>query len=255
MTLATPPSLAGELADALEPASILRHAGIPAQPWQLQVLREWRSDWLLLCSRHAGKSTVGAAMGLHAALTWPGHPVVLVGRAGRQSSEIFRKAKELYLKLPNPPRLVSDAATVMELETGSRLLPLPGAEESIRGISAASAVVIDEAGYVDDSMLTALEPMLSTTGGPLWCMTTAAGRRGWFFDYFTGEVEGFKRMKVTANECPHISREFLEKRRKRWPKWKFQQEFECEFVADNEAVFTNELMSKMFSEQVTSLCL
>jgi hypothetical protein len=37
----------------------------------------------------------------------------------------------------------------------------------VRGLSAATAVIVDEASRVDDELMTALEPMLATTGGPI----------------------------------------------------------------------------------------
>ena len=77
--------LAHDIARGLSPVSILDEAGIPLFRWQRRVLDHWHEDQHILCSRHAGKSTLGAAMGLHVAMYHPGHPVVMVGRAGRQS--------------------------------------------------------------------------------------------------------------------------------------------------------------------------
>jgi len=189
-------------------------------------------------------------MGLHVAMYHPGHPVVMVGRAGRQSVEIFRMARLLYDKLKSPPRLIVDAATQLEFANHSRILALPGDADTVRGISGASCVIVDEASYVSEDMLIALEPMLSTTGGPLWLMSTAAGKRGFFCDYHRDKSVDFFRTIATADDCPHISREFLDKRRKRWPKWKFEQEFHCVFHDDNESAFTGDLVKRLFSPGV-----
>lgn len=242
--------LAHDIARGLAPASILDDAGVSLFPWQRRVLDNWHEDQHVLCSRHAGKSTLGAAMGLHVAMYHPGHPVVMVGRAGRQSVEIFRMARLLYDKLKSPPRLIVDAATSLELENRSRILALPGDADTVRGISAASAVIIDEAAYVDEAMLIALEPMLSTTGGPLWLMSTAAGKRGFFYEYHRDKTIDFFKTIATADDCPHISQAFLDKRRRRWPKWKFDQEFYCVFHDDNESAFTGDLIGRLFSREV-----
>ena len=242
--------LAHDIARGLSPASILDEAGQPVLPWQRRILDNWSLDQHILATRHGGKSSIGAAMGLHVAMYHPGHPVVMVGRAGRQSVEIFRMARLLYDKLKSPPRLIVDAATTLELENRSRILALPGDADTVRGISAASAVIVDEAAYVDEAMLIALEPMLSTTGGPLWLMSTAAGKRGFFYDYHRDKSVDFFRTIATADDCPHISREFLAKRRKRWPEWYFRQEFYCEFRDNNESAFTSDLIERLFSPEV-----
>jgi len=242
--------LAHDIARGLSPVSILDEAGIPLFRWQRRVLDHWHEDQHILCSRHAGKSTLGAAMGLHVAMYHPGHPVVMVGRAGRQSVEIFRMARLLYDKLKSPPRLIVDAATQLEFANHSRILALPGDADTVRGISGASCVIVDEASYVSEDMLIALEPMLSTTGGPLWLMSTAAGKRGFFYDYHRDKSVDFFRTIATADDCPHISRDFLDKRRKRWPEWYFRQEFYCEFRDNNESAFTTDLIERLFSPEV-----
>ena len=239
--------LAHDIARGLSPVSILEEAGVPVLPWQRRCLDNWSQDQHLLVTRHGGKSSVGAALALHVAMYVPGRPVVLVGRAGRQSVEIFRIARMLLDKLKSPPRLIVDGAAALELENRSRILALPGDADTVRGISGASAVIVDEAAYVDESMLISLEPMLSTTGGPLWLMSTAAGKRGFFYDYHRDKSVDFFRTIATADDCPHISREFLDKRRKRWPKWYFRQEFYCEFRDNNESAFTSDLIARLFS--------
>ncbi len=242
--------LAHDIARGLSPVSILEEAGQPVSAWQRRCLDHWGKDQHILVTRHGGKSSVGAAMALHVAMYHPGHPVVLVGRAGRQSVEIFRIARLLYDKLKSPPRLIVDGAAALELENRSRILALPGDSTTVRGISGASAVIVDESAYVSEDMLIALEPMLSTTGGPLWLMSTAAGKRGFFYDYHRDKSIDFFRTIATADDCPHISPEFLAKRRKRWPEWYFQQEFYCEFRDNNESAFTGDLIARLFSREV-----
>ncbi len=242
--------IARDIARGLSPVSILEEAGVPVLPWQRRILENWSQDQHILATRHGGKSSIGAAMALHVAMYHPGHPVVLVGRAGRQSVEIFRIARLLYDRLKSPPRLIVDATTTLELENRSRILALPGDAATIRGVSAASAVIIDESAYVSEAMLIALEPMLSTTGGPLWLMSTAAGKQGFFWHYHRDKSIDLFRTVATADDCPHISREFLDKRRKRWPKWYFEQEFYCVFHDDNESAFTGDLVKRLFSPGV-----
>jgi hypothetical protein len=67
--------LSGKLAPTdrywIDPTRLLKHAGLPPDPWQADLLRTSRTRTLLLCSRQAGKSTVAAALALQAALLEP----------------------------------------------------------------------------------------------------------------------------------------------------------------------------------------
>lgn len=247
--LARPITLEQALGAALSPVSILLNAGVDPQGWQRDALDHWLEDQLFNCCRHSGKSTAGAAAGLNCAYQFDGQPVVLISRAGRQSGEIFRKCRLLHDKQPGAPRLLIDSATSMEFDNRARILSLPGDPDSVRSISNASMVIVDEAAFCDDNLLMAVEPLLSTSGGPLWVMSSPFGKRGFFYD-LCRDPEGFRYTRITADQCPHISAQFLAKRKKRWPAWKYQQEFFAEFVDTDEAVFGSGLIARMFTDDV-----
>jgi hypothetical protein len=42
---------------------------------------------------------------------------------------------------------------------------------------------------------------------------------------------------VTADQCPRISKDFLEQERRAIGEWWFAQDYRCEFMQDNAAVF------------------
>src|SRR5580704_4962213 len=82
------------LALALDPALLFSLRGHTADPWQCDLLRSSAPRVLLNCSRQAGKSTTVAALACHTALFQPASLVLLLSRALRQSSELFRKVLE-----------------------------------------------------------------------------------------------------------------------------------------------------------------
>ena len=195
----------------------------------------------------------GAAMALHAARWSENQPVVVVSAAARQSGFLFRKCRQFYDAVPSMPRLIHDTADILEFENRSQILALPADPRTIRGISNASAVIVDEAGFADDELLEAVEPMLSVSGGPLWLLSTPNGRRGFFFHEWSRRDDSFRRFKATWEECPHISAEFVEKRRRRWPAWKIEQEFECRFVANDLSVFDLEAWRRAITTEESTL--
>jgi hypothetical protein len=83
----------------------------------------------------------------------------------------------------------------------------------VRGFSAVSLLLIDEASRVDDAMYKALRPMLAVGRGDLWLMRTPCGKRGFFYECWEHEGAEWFRVAVPATECPRIPAEFLEKER------------------------------------------
>jgi hypothetical protein len=235
----------------LDPASIMREAGMEPDAWQESVLNSDARRMLLLCSRQSGKSTTCASLAVHQALYDPGL-VLLIAPAQRQSSELFRKVSEVYNALDDVPRITQESAMRLELANGSRIIALPGTEGTIRGYSGAKTVIIDEASRVDNALFAAVRPMLATTQGRFVALTTPYGKRGWFYEAWE-HGEGWERTKVTAHDCPRIDPEWLEEERRLVGDWQFRQEYMCEFVDTDEQFFASELIEAAMSHEVMPL--
>jgi hypothetical protein len=67
--------------------------GIVPDEWQVEVLASDHPRKILCCGRQTGKSTVGAVLAVHKALTQPGSTVLVVAHRarGRQSSSSARR--------------------------------------------------------------------------------------------------------------------------------------------------------------------
>ncbi len=170
----------------------------------------------------------------------------------RQSQELFRKVKELGGLLGIPLPIKEESALRMELTNGSRIVALPGTEETIRGFSGVGLLVVDEAARVPDVLYYAIRPMLAVSGGRLVCLTTPFGKRGFFHDEWHGS-SNWERVRITALQCPRISKEFLEEERNALGDWWFRQEYLCEFVDTNDQVFRSEDIERAFTDEVKPL--
>lgn len=243
--------LARDLTRMLNPAQIMQDAGMKPDPWQEEVLSSDARRLLLLCSRQSGKSTTSAALAVNQAIYDPGL-VLLIAPAQRQSSELFRKVRELYTALSDVPRIVQESAMRLELDNGSRIIALPGTEGTIRGYSGAKTVIVDEASRVDNALFAAVRPMLATTNGRFVALTTPYGKRGWFYDAWEFG-EGWHRTKVTAHDCPRIDPEWLEEERRLIGDWQFRQEYACEFVDTDEQFFASDLIDAALTDEVAPL--
>ena len=200
----------------------------------------------------AGKSSVSAALALSSALLTPDSPVLLLSPSDRQSAELFRKVVDLYDACGRPVPTVARTARRLELANGSRVISLPGTERTVRGFSEVALLVIDEAARVDDALYIAVRPMLAVSGGRLIALSTPYGKRGWFHDEWHGE-SNWQRVRVTAEECPRIPKEFLaEERRSLGDRW-YRQEYGCEFVETVDAVFSMEDIQAARSNDIEPL--
>lgn len=192
----------------LDPACALRAQGMPPDPWQRQLLLARDSSVLLNCSRQAGKSTTVAALALHQLLTRPGSLVLLASPSERQSCELYRKVLAGFQALGQPVAPIRGNQTQLELANRSRLVALPGREETIRSYSGVNLLLLDEASRVPDDLYRSVRPMLAVSRGRLLALSTPFGQRGWFHDEWIG-TGPWKRIHVPWTMCPRITPEFI----------------------------------------------
>jgi len=224
-----------------DPAAVLWKAGLTPDPWQATLLHADPTHTLLLCGRQMGKSTTAAALALRQAFLHPDSLILLLSPTLRQSGELFRdKVLRLFHALPPTVPLLRETALSLELRNGSRIVSLPESEAGIRGFSGVSLLVIDEASRVDDALYRAVRPMLAVSRGKLLALSTPFGKRGWFYSAWEGGGMAWERVRVTADQCPRITPEFLaEERQAMGERW-FQQEYFCDFVSTDDAAFDHD---------------
>lgn len=215
---------------ALEPALILDARGLPPDPWQRQLLECPERQLLLCCSRQSGKSTAVSALALHAALFRPAALVLLLSPTIRQSAEIFRKVLEADDALGRPLSATHRTELRLELENGSRVLCLPGREETVRSFSGVNLLVLDEAARVPDDLYRSVRPMLAVSQGKLVALSTPFGRRGWFYREWISDGP-WRRFQVTWRDCPRITPAFIDEERRALGDLWVAQEYETEFTA------------------------
>jgi hypothetical protein len=224
--------------------------GLDADEQQRAVLRSKTKRGILNCTRQWGKTTVSAAKAVHRVFTVPKSLVVVASPGARQSGEWMRKAAEMLARLDIPKRGDGYNKISLLLPNGSRIVGLPEAEAKIRGFSALSMLVIDEAARVSDEMYRALRPMLSVGNGDLWMMSTPFGKQGFFYETWEHGGAEWLRIRVPATECERISKEFLEEQRSVMGMDWFQQEHMCEFIGSGCGVFDRDLIEAALDDDV-----
>jgi len=177
----------------------------------------------------------------------------MVSPSLRQSLELFRKLSNFADQLdPSPPRSEDNKLSAV-FGNKSRVVALPGHESTIRGYSAPSLVVEDEASRCEDEIYTAVRPMLAVSSGRLILMSTPRGCRGHFHKEWQEGGPGWKRVSITADQVSRIRPDFLEQERASLGDWMYQQEYFGKFVQSEDQYFSNYTISKMFDSDVKPL--
>jgi hypothetical protein len=231
--------------------SIMEASGLTPDPWQAEILGSTVARVLMLCARQTGKSTLAACLALSAALERPSL-ILLLSPSVRQSQELFRKVLAPYRGLKGSVPTHQQSSLRLELANGSRIVSLPGTEQTIRGYSGVRLLIIDEAARVPDALYLAVRPMLAVSGGQLVCLSTPFGKRGFFFQEWAAG-EGWHKVKVTAEQCPRISTAFLAEERRSLGDWWYRQEYLCEFSEAIDQVFAYDDIMAAFNPEVSPL--
>jgi hypothetical protein len=234
--------------DPVDFASIL---GIELYEWQKKSLLSKSKRLIFNNSRQAGKSTVASIHADRRAIYKDNQTILLISPTLRQSGELFKKCRDWFRKLPNPPPLIEDNKLSCVLENGSRIISLPGTEGNIRTY-AADLIIEDEAARVDDSLYYSVRPMLAVSHGDYILMSTPFGKRGHFYETWENSDE-WEKIEVPATEIPTITPEFLDSERKALGDWWFQQEYMCKFQDAIGSLFSFDDIQAAFKDEIQPL--
>jgi hypothetical protein len=226
----------------VEPAYFMSKAfKMKPDRWQRELLSAVSKKIILLCSRQAGKSTACATLALHTALFKKSALVLILSKAGRQAVETFKKIKLglTFIKESGIGGIAHETQTSLKLSNGSEIISLPGKQESIRGFSSVSLIIIDEASQVPDDLYKSVRPMLAVSKGTLVALSTPWGKRGWFHNSWANG-ENWHRIMITADDCPRITPEFIQEEINEIGEWWVRQEYFCEFVDAEDQVFSHQ---------------
>ncbi len=232
---------------------IRRMLGFEPDARQRLVLESRSRRGMLNCTRQWGKSTITAAKAVQQAWVERDSLTLVVSPSARQSAEFLRKAAGFTRRLGIQTKGDGDNEISLAFPNGSRIVGLPGTEATVRGFSAVSLLLVDEAARASDDLYHAIRPMLAVSGGRLWLMSTPHGQRGFFYETWAHGGPEWERVRVTAYECPRIQAEFLEEERRVMGERWFRQEYLGEFVDTVGGVFERGLVERAFCRDVSPL--
>jgi hypothetical protein len=236
-----------EIAYRLDPALWVREVlQVTPTTWQETFLQApLAASILALTSRQFGKTTTAVWAIAHAMLFTPGSLSVIACPAQRQSGEAVRRVRAILVGVGAELRI--DHTYGLELVNGSRVLALPGSDDSIRGLTVDGWIVADEAARLTEDLIAALRPMRARCPqARLAMLSTAWTRTDPFWTAWSSEDNSWIRIKATPETDPSVlPAAFLEQELRARGEAEFAREYLGIPVGGQLSPFTWDLYDRM----------
>jgi hypothetical protein len=114
-------------------------------------------------------------------------------------------------------------------------------------------VVPDECAYLPEAIWTSITPMLLTTGGSMWLLSTPNAQQGYFYDAYTNPSMGFKTFHVNSEEVANgrpepqrsIMVNYLAREKERMTKLQYSQQYLAQFLEELGQLFPDKLINSV----------
>lgn len=216
----------------------------PLWPHQVEVARSAARYRCICAGRRAGKSRVYGALALHTAFSRPGAKVLIVSAGEVAAKRLFAEVAAMS----KAPRLggstVDETASTLVLSNGSVIECVPASMRQVRSAEA-DLLIVDEAGFVDQGIWEAAEPVvLARPGSRVLLASTPWGGPDHFFRQLwtrgmsspDGHVQSWH---WPSSVSPMVDGALLEQIRERSAPHYFEREYEARWTDDVGAFFTS----------------
>lgn len=226
------------------------------------VLDGWQKDVLAaegnlcICSgRQVGKSQIVAIKVAEWIANHPKGRVVVISITEDQSELMLQKI--LIHLSDNYPRLIArgkhkPTKHLVRLTNGATALTKAVGQYGlgVRGLTA-DILVGDEAAYVAQAIWHAVTPVLLTTGGSMWLLSTPNAQEGYFYEAYTNRDMGFQTFHVNSEEVAESRPEpqrshmlsYLSQEKARMTELEYAQQYLAQFLEEQGQLFPDELIT------------
>jgi hypothetical protein len=224
--------------DVVEFATV--EIGAAPDPWQVEVLLAiLEHDRIgVVASRQSGKSTIVAIALAYLFVHVPDFRVVVLSRTLAQASYFMRRVKRAVLRYFQRTEMeVVNTLSILHAN-GSLVVCVPCRDpDAARGYDP-HVVALDEAAFVPQVTIDAVRPMIAATQGALIQISSPNGPQGEFYESIEGRLAPYYwRRRVTVEECPRITPEFLAEELISKGRLMYDQEYFCKFLQIEGAFF------------------
>ena len=182
----------------LSRAHYIESLGFTPFPWQKAVLTSRHKRKHINGSRQSGKSTIVSSVPCHSAKFYPKSLSIILAPTEKQATEDILKVKEFIASDPYYPEIKRDSQDEIALANKSRILVIPATERSARGYSKPRVIVLDEASRIPDEVYkSGVRPMLTDNSEcELFAISTPNGKQGFFYE--SSNSERFERYEIRS---------------------------------------------------------
>jgi len=237
--------------------------GVKPDPWQKKVLESNELEILLNNCRQSGKTETAAVKAGHTARYKEGTLAIVVSATQRQAGILQRRVTRFlgmanddwqklsshwvneYNEYEDKFKIVQRSVLSLELANSSRVVSVPASPDTVRGYSP-DLIIIDEAAFVGDAVYSAIRPMRAAKPVQLVVMSTPKGKMGFFYEEWISDDPVWLRIKVSADDCPRINKDFLKREKEKLGKDFFEREYYNRFLEMEGAIFNQELIDSLF---------
>lgn len=233
------------LLDPLEDPIVFSQELLGFRPfeYQEQILKDPSKRICSCMGRQSGKSVTIAAKAVHFAVTSPKKTVLVVSATLRQSMLMFDKILSFIDSSSIVRRFTAyRSRTRIKFKNNSWIIALPCGRtgSTLRGHTA-DLIILDEAAFIPEEVIAKVAlPMIATTEGYCWMLSTPYDRDHIFYRAFNDPNWSVYHLPSSVN--PLITTEFLEEQRRFVGELRYMQEYEAQFVDDVNAYYPMTLL-------------
>ena len=234
--------------------------GFELDEWQKEVLQAEGN--LCICSgRQVGKSQIISIKVGEFIANHEGKSVLVVSITEDQAELMIQKIL-LYLH-DNYPKLIGKGKKkptkhIVKLTNGSEVKSKAVGQYGLGILGLTIDVLVpDEAAYMPEAIWAAATPMLLTTGGQIWLLSTPNAQQGYFYEAYTNPAMGFKTFHVNSEDVAaarpeplrSIMLSYLEREKARMTELQYSQQYLAQFLEELGQLFPDSLISSCQSLQ------
>ena len=237
--------------------------------WQEDVISlPWNTNLCVNIGRQSGKSDTIA---IKAAETMANHPFIRILIISITEDQAQRMLQKIVLYLHNnypkliakgrdkkTNKLLSPTQHEVNLTNKSWVVTKAVGQYGLGVLGMTVDIVIpDEAAYLPEAIWQSITPMLLTTGGVLWLLSTMNTKEGYFYEAYTNPEMGFKVFHYTSEEVANLRPEpqrtiminYLAREKARMTTLEYAQQYLSQPLEELSQLFPDSLISESQSLQ------
>jgi len=229
-------------------AAFAKLVGWPLAKWQAASLRLEARTSYIVGPRQSGKSRSAALVAAWRAFREPDHAVLIVSASELGAKRLLATIADLVTSSPVlSASVIDEQASLIRLTNGSTIRSVPASVKAIRGWSI-DTLIFDEATELGDEIIDLATPTTAARADArVVFLSTAGAPVGRAYETFMAGLGGSDLVRSHSwrlKDAKWISRAAIQHAKLTLPSWRFQAEYESEWLGSVDALFPPDLLRR-----------